>query len=170
MQPTVQSPATPSLPSNFNNLVKKLYSAIENDDVKQTETLLKKQPANVVKALLESKDKNSRSTPLHNAMNQSNDMITLLLKYGAPIIATDKCSDTPFQCCIEHHTFLTNLQTNNTTNFNTFQAPITQPQFTPQRFFEPQLQNTLNGLFLQTSKFPASHPLNPDKSQTKFAT
>ncbi|KKT23519.1 MAG: hypothetical protein UW09_C0003G0041 [candidate division TM6 bacterium GW2011_GWF2_43_87] len=72
--------------------------------------------------------------------------------------------------------FLSNPQTNNTTNFSIFQAPITLQQINPQSFFEPQRfltpQNTLNWLFLQTSpeKFPASHPLNPDKSQTKFAT
>ncbi|KKT23517.1 MAG: hypothetical protein UW09_C0003G0039 [candidate division TM6 bacterium GW2011_GWF2_43_87] len=104
MQPTVQSPATPPLPSYyFDRLVRNLFSAIRNNDVEKTVSILKNQPANVVKCLLESKEKNSKNSPLHAAIYCSEAMTTLLLKYGAPTTATDICGDTPLQCCIQHY-------------------------------------------------------------------
>jgi len=103
-QPTVQSITTPSLPSNFNSLVRKLFSTIEKDDVQQVENLLKKQPTHVVKSLLESKEKNSKATPLHESMNKSKEMITLLLKYNAPTTSTDIWGNTPLQAFIKAFT------------------------------------------------------------------
>ncbi|HBY06018.1 MAG: hypothetical protein UV38_C0002G0230 [candidate division TM6 bacterium GW2011_GWE2_42_60] len=96
-QTTVQSMTTSLLPSNFNTLVKKLFSAIEENDVKQVEALLKNQPANVVKSLLESKYKNSKNTPLHAATEKSEEMITLLLKHNAPTTPKDIWGNTPLQ-------------------------------------------------------------------------